>query len=163
MLRAIMLTLLSFGLTTTSFGQEWKLLVNGDDLSEWERLGGEATYTASNGEVIGTTVANTPNTFLATQRSYGDFALNVEVWVDPAINSGIQIRSESKPDYLNGRVHGYQIEIDPSPRAWSGGVYDEARRGWLYPMSANEDCRVAFNPDGWNHYYVEAIGPSIRT
>ena len=163
MLRAIMLTLLSFGLTTTSFGQEWKLLVNGDDLSEWERLGGEATYTASNGEVIGTTVANTPNTFLATQRSYGDFALNVEVWVDPAINSGIQIRSESKPDYLNGRVHGYQIEIDPSSRAWSGGVYDEARRGWLYPMSANEDCRVAFNPDGWNHYYVEAIGPSIRT
>ncbi len=163
MLRAIMLTLLSFGLTTTSFGQEWKLLVNGDDLSEWERLGGEATYTASNGEVIGTTVANTPNTFLATQRSYGDFALNVEVWVDPAINSGIQIRSESKPDYLNGRVHGYQIEIDPSPRAWSGGVYDEARRGWLYPMSANEDCRVAFNPDGWNHYYVEAIGSSIRT
>lgn len=163
MLRAIMLTLLTFGLTATSFGQEWKFLVDGDDLSEWERMGGQATYTASNGEVIGTTVANTPNTFLVTKRPYGDFALNLEVWVDPAINSGIQIRSESELDYLNGRVHGYQIEIDPSPRAWSGGVYDEARRGWLYPLSANEDCRVAFNPNGWNHYYIEAIGPSIRT
>ena len=163
MLRAILLTLLTFGLTATSFGQEWKFLVEGHDLSGWEQLGGEATYTASNGEVIGTTVANTPNTFLATKRPYGDFALNLEVRVDPAINSGIQIRSESNPDYLNGRVHGYQVEIDPSPRAWSGGVYDEARRGWLYPLSANEDCRVAFNPDGWNHYYIEAIGPSIRT
>ena len=83
--------------------------------------------------------------------------------VDPSINSGIQIRSESKPDYMNGRVHGYQIEVDPSPRAWSGGVYDEARRGWLYPLSVNQDCRDAFNRDGWNHYYIEAIGPSIRT
>ena len=59
MLRAILLTLLTFGLTATSFGQEWKFLVEGDDLSGWEQLGGEATYTASNGEVIGTTVANT--------------------------------------------------------------------------------------------------------
>ena len=133
------------------------------DLSGWTQLGGEATYRIVDGEVIGTTVAGTPNSFLATTESYGDFALSVEILVDPAINSGIQIRSESKAEYLNGRVHGYQVEIDPSPRAWSGGVYDEARRGWLYPLSVNEDCRTAFDIDGWNHYYIEAIGPSIRT
>ncbi len=51
------------------------------------------------------------------------------------MNSGIQIRSESTHDYNNGRVHGYQVEIDPSARAWSGGIYDEARRGWLYPLN----------------------------
>jgi hypothetical protein len=48
------------------------------------------------------------------------------------MNSGIQIRSLSKPEFNNGRVHGYQVEIDPSDRGWSGGIYDEARRGWLY-------------------------------
>ena len=150
-------------LATVAQGQDWQVLVEGDDLSQWTRLGGKATYTASNGEVVGTTVLRTPNTFLATKEAFGDFALSVEVLVDPEINSGIQIRSESKPDFMNGRVHGYQVEIDPSPRAWSGGVYDEARRGWLYPLSLNEACRRAFKVEEWNHYYIEAIGPSIRT
>ncbi|MDE2730525.1 MAG: DUF1080 domain-containing protein [Bacteroidota bacterium] len=146
-----------------SAARQWQTLVTGGDLSAWHQLGGEATYEAVDGEVIGTTVANTPNTFLATRATFGDFALSLEVKVDPDINSGIQIRSESNPEYLNGRVHGYQIEIDPTPRAWSGGVYDEARRGWLYPLSVNEDCRQAFNREGWNHYYIEALGSFIRT
>ena len=163
MLRILTLSLVTFCVVSTGHAQTWTSLVDGDDLSGWEKLGGEATYVASDGTVTGTTSENTPNTFLATKQSYSDFALSVEVWVDPEINSGIQIRSESKEDYLNGRVHGYQVEIDPSPRAWSGGIYDEARRGWLYPLSVNEDCRGAFNPQGWNHYYIEAIGPSIRT
>lgn len=150
-------------LVPASVAQDWQTLVNGSDLSNWRQLGGDATYEAVDGEVIGTTVANTPNTFLATNNVYGDFVLSVELKVDPEINSGIQIRSESHAEYLNGRVHGYQVEIDPSPRSWSGGIYDEARRGWLYPLSVNEDCRAAFNRDGWNHYYIEAIGPSIRT
>lgn len=163
MLRTIIFVLGSFNLLLTCHAQEWTVLVEEDDLSGWEVLGGDATFTASNGEITGITRANTPNTFLATRESYGDFAMSIEVWIDPAINSGIQIRSESRSDYLNGRVHGYQIEIDPSARAWSGGIFDEGRRGWIYPLSANEDCRTAFNPRGWNHYYVEAIGPSIRT
>ena len=55
--------------------------------------------------------------------------------MDEGLNSGVQFRSNSKPDYRNGQVHGYQYEIDPSARAWSGGIYDEGRRGWLYPMT----------------------------
>ena len=163
MLRTVALMFTISGIVLTSHAQEWTALVDGNDLSRWEILGGDATFTASEGEIIGTTMANTPNTFLATKETYRDFALSVEVWVDPDINSGIQIRSKSKEEYLNGRVHGYQVEIDPSTRAWSGGIYDEARRGWLYPLSVNEDCRTAFNPQGWNHYYVEGIGHSIRT
>ena len=73
-----------------------------------------------------------PNSFMATEQTYGDFILEFEVKCHPDLNSGVQFRSESKPDYNNGRVHGYQCEIDPSDRAWSGGLYDEARRvGWL--------------------------------
>lgn len=164
MLRTLTLLLVIFGVTSITHAQQWTQLVNGDDLSSgWKKLGGDATYSISNGEITGTTSANTPNTFLATKQSYDDFALDLELWVDPDINSGIQIRSESKEDYFGGIVHGYQVEIDPSPRAWSGGIYDEARRGWLYPLSVNEDCRKAFKLNDWNHYYVEAIGASIRT
>ena len=141
----------------------WRALFNGADLTGWTQLNGEASYTIENGEIVGTTVANTPNSFLATEQTYGDFLLELELWVDPAINSGIQIRSQSLPEYMKGRVHGYQVEIDPAARAWSGGLYDEARRGWLYPLDLNPACRAAFQNDAWNHYLIEAIGPSIRT
>ncbi len=90
---------------------------------------GNATYEVEDGIITGTTVADTPNTFLTTNEMYGDFIFEIEVKVDPVVNSGIQIRSNSFPYYRNGRVHGYQVEIDPSDRAWSGGIYDEARRG----------------------------------
>lgn len=141
----------------------WTSLFNGQDLEGWTRLNGEAPYTVENGEIVGTSVIDTPNSFLATEQTYTDFILDLDVWVDPALNSGIQIRSNSLPDYQNGRVHGYQVEIDPSERAWSGGIYDEARRGWLYPMELNATCRTAFRNNAWNHYHIEAIGPSIRT
>ena len=115
----------------------WHALFNGTDLTGWTQLNGEASYTVDHGEIVGTTMANTPNSFLATEQTYGDFFLELELLVDPAMNSGIQIRSESLPAYRKGRVHGYQVEIDPAERAWSGGLYDEARRGWLYPLDLN--------------------------
>ena len=83
--------------------------------------------------------------------------------VDPDLNSGVQIRSLSKPDYRDGRVHGYQVEIDPSPRGYSAGIYDEARRGWLYPLAMNAKGRKAFNNGRWNKYHIEVIGHTFRT
>lgn len=146
---------------TTKAG--WINLFNGKNLNGWHQLNGHAKYSVENGEIVGTTVANTPNSFLATDKDYGDFFLEMDIKVDTAMNSGIQIRSESLPDYNNGRVHGYQVEIDPSKRAWSGGIYDEARRGWLYPLELNPPARRAFKNGQWNHYYIECIGNSIRT
>jgi len=100
---------------------------------------------------------------LCTIKEYGDFELNVDVKVDTAMNSGIQIRSESKPNYQDGRVHGYQVEIDPSKRAWSGGIYDEGRRGWLVNLEDNEPGRKAFKNGEFNHYRIVAKGNTIKT
>ena len=144
-------------------GQNWQSLLPDKKLNGWRQLGGEANYKMEDGVLVGTTVANTPNSFLATPDHYQDFILEFEVWVDPSFNSGVQIRSNSMEDYRDGRVHGYQVEIDPSPRAFSAGIYDEARRGWLYPLSVNEKGRKAFLNGQWNKYRVEAIGHSIRT
>lgn len=142
---------------------QWEYLFNGKDLSGWKLLGGKATYVAKDGELIGTTVSNTPNSFLSTEKEYGDFILEVELLVHPSMNSGIQIRSLSKKDYQNGRVHGYQVEIDPAARAWSGGIYDEGRRGWLYNLELNPAAKTAFKNNVWNTYRIECIGNSIRT
>ena len=142
---------------------KWQNLFNGKDLQGWKQLNGNAKYEAKNGEIIGTTVRNEPNSFLITDKTYGDFILEFDLLVDNSMNSGVQFRSLSKADYNNGRVHGYQVEIDPSDRAYSGGIYDEARRGWLYPMDINLEGKKAFKKETWNKYRVECIGTSIRT
>ena len=141
----------------------WTSLFNGKDFTGWKQLNGKAKYHIEGNEIVGTTVANTPNSFMATEKLYGDFILELEYKVDPSMNSGIQIRSNSLPTYRDGRVHGYQVEIDPSERAWSAGIYDEARRGWLYTMEQNPPARKAFRQNEWNHYRIECIGNSIRT
>jgi hypothetical protein len=161
-------------------------LFNGKNLDGWTQRGGKAVYTIENGEIVGTSVLKTPNSFLCTDKSYGDFILEYDFKVDPRLNSGVQIRSQcfdqEKIYELNGktikvpagRVHGYQVEIDPDvprKRMWSAGIYDEARRGWLYPAAGNKEQEAKFSeqgirlfkPEDWNHVRVEARGDSIKT
>lgn len=149
--------------TQTDDQAGWIDLFNGENFDGWTQRGGEAKYTVENGEVVGTTVAETPNSFMCTEKNYSNFVLELDVKVDTALNSGIQIRSNSLPEYKDGRVHGYQIEIDPSDRAWSGGLYDEARRGWLDDLSDNDEGRKAFKNHEWNHYKIYANGDTIRS
>ena len=156
---AILFTLLFAGCQPNN---GWQQLFNGKDLTGFKQLNGEAPFRVEDKCIIGTSVLNQPNSFLATENNYGDFILEFETWCDPSLNSGVQFRSESRADYRNGRVHGYQCEIDPSDRAWSGGIYDEARRGWLVTLTDNEAGRVAYQKDGWNKYRIEAIGDNIR-
>ena len=141
----------------------WVDLFNGQTLDGWQILGGTATYDVIDNTIVGTSQLNTPNTFLTTKELYSDFILELEYKVDPKLNSGIQIRSNSIPEYYNGSVHGYQVEIDPSNRAWSGGIYDESRRGWLNPLSKNSAAQKAFKQNEWNKYRIEAIGDTIKT
>ena len=144
----------------------WSPLYAGSGFDGLKQLGGTAEYTIQNGLVTGTATPNTPNSFLTTQKHYGDFVLEYEFKVDERLNSGVQIRSNSDPEYKNGRVHGYQVEIDPDTkrnRMWTAGIYDEGRRGWLNDLSENEAARKAFLPGTWNRVRVEAVGPSVRT
>ncbi|HEY9489170.1 MAG TPA: DUF1080 domain-containing protein [Chryseosolibacter sp.] len=156
---SLLLVMLGFGSTAQ---EKWVNLFNGKDLAGWKQLNGNAKYQVINKEIVGTTVFGEPNSFIVTEKNYGDFVLELEFRLDADMNSGIQFRSQSKPDYREGRVHGYQFEIDPSPRAWSGGIYDEARRGWLYPLEYNLPGKKAYKQREWNHARLECIGNVIR-
>ncbi len=160
LISTVMLGLLTFGLQAQD---GWEELFNGKDFNNFEQLNGDATYKIENGEMIGISKMNTPNSFMATKKKYGDFILEFDVQVENGLNSGVQFRSLSNADYNNYRVHGYQCEIETSPRKWAGGIYDEARRGWLYPLTRNPTGGQAFVTGQWNHYRIEAIGTDIRT
>jgi hypothetical protein len=163
-MKAFKLITVLFVLTFTACqsGDGWQQLFNGKDFTGFVQLNGEAPYRVEEGCMVGTSVMGQPNSFMATEQSYGDFILEFEVLCDSSLNSGVQFRSASLPEYLNGRVHGYQCEIDPSDRAWSGGVYDEARKGWLVTLTGNEAGRVAYKQSDWNAYRIEALGDNIR-
>ncbi len=141
----------------------WRTITPAPDLRGWRVLGGSAPFTVENGELVGRSVTGSPNSFLASAPIYGDFILEYEAKTDSRLNSGVMIRGQSRADYRNGAVHGYQVELDPGLRAWSGGVYDEQRRRWLYTLARNDAARRAFRPGEWNKFRVEAVGSTIRT
>ncbi len=169
---------LAFAASATS-AQDLKPLFNGKNLDGWIKRGGHAKYEIVDGVIVGTTVPGSPNTFLSPPKDYADFILEYESKVDPRLNAGVQIRSHafaedttvftlrdgklSRKTGKAGRIHGYQVEMDPSDRAWAAGIYDEARHGWIADLSRNEKARQAFQRDDWNHFRVEAIGDHIRT
>jgi hypothetical protein len=181
---AILLILMTLPVSVLAGGnqaeQGFKPLFDGKTLNGWVQRGGEAKYTVTDGIIVGTSVPDTPNSFLCTDRDYADFVLELEFKVDPILNSGVQIRSQVFDKETNiqvkgsdgtirdrtvpaGRVHGYQVEIDPSDRAWTGGIYDEARRGWLFDLKDSPAAQKAFRQGEWNHFKIEAIGSSIKT
>jgi len=161
-MKKILLPLFIF-LSLTVSAENGNPLFNGKDFTGWKQLNGKAKFTVENGEIVGRTVFGEPNSFLTTEKDYKDFVLEFEYKVDSTMNSGVQFRSESKPDYQNGRVHGYQFEIDPSKRAWTGGIYDEARRDWLYSMDLNPAAKTAFKQGQWNKVKIECIGNNLKT
>jgi len=145
---------------------EWTNLFDGKSLNGWQKVAGDAEYKIEDGAIVGITVANTPNTFLITDQEYGDFVLELEVKImDTTSNSGIQFRSHYDPAGNNGKgkVFGYQYELDPSSRRWTGGVYEEGRRDWLYPLTLNATAQDMLKTGVYNKVRVECIGNSIKT
>ena len=174
------IALIIMGVATVHAHEKLAPIFDGKSLKGWTQKGGKADYRIEDGQIVGTSKTKTPNSFLCTEKMYSNFILELEYKVDPSLNSGIQIRSnmyeedkvytwidakgdEKQKKVPAGRVHGYQVEIDPSPRAWSGGIYDESRRGWLNNLKENEPARKAFKQNEWNHYRIVANGESIKT
>lgn len=155
--------LFSFQSFEVAAQSSWVPLFNGKDLSKWEKRKGTAEYKVEGNQVIGISKLGSPSTYLCTKERYTDFILEVDVKIDMGLNSGIQFRSNSIESYKNGDVHGYQAEIDVSDRKWSGGIFDQSRRGWIYPVTMNKPGSGAFKNGTWNKYRIEAVGNSIRT
>jgi hypothetical protein len=171
---AALLLLLINGCATSS-PSKWTALFDGRSLAGWTQRGGKAQYRVVQGEIVGTTVDGEPNSFLCTTRDFSDFILELEFNVDEGLNSGVQIRSQAfdGPTEFQwegktykvpaARVHGLQVEIDPSTRAWTAGIQEEGGRAWLNDLKNNPPAREAFHHLAWNKLRIECRGSSIRT
>ena len=176
MKKMILLTavVILFGMNVSA--GEWATIFNGKDIEGWEKKSGEATYKVEDGCIVGTTKPRTPNTFLCPPKKYGDFELTFDVKCDPALNSGVQIRSISNadevPDSLSekdavkakkradGRsLFGPQVEIAANGNA--AAVWFEGVGGWLLAPK-REITNKVYKRDGWNKYRVFAKGEHIQ-
>ncbi|MBL7187076.1 MAG: DUF1080 domain-containing protein [Phycisphaerae bacterium] len=160
---------------------EWVSLFDGKTLNGWSVHSGFAKYHVEDGAIVGTTIKGSPNSFLCTDRQYGDFVLEFEVRLDPRLNSGVQIRSTiaeaEKVFVFSGRdgapqrrtippdrVYGYQVEIATEKSGSSGSIYDEARRAFMLASTKPDpEAGKAFKDGQWNKFRIECKGDRIRT
>lgn len=148
-------------------GEGFASMFDGKTLSGWRLADGKASgkmkYAVDQGAIVGTCVPGQPNGFLRTGKEYGDFIFTCDVKFDVPGNSGIQFRSQQREN--DGRVYGYQCEIDPGERRYSGGIYDEARRGWLFPLwgQSYEKARGALQRKQWNRFTIKVQGRRLQT
>lgn len=182
MFRNLLSSLLMLLLVTAcAMAGDWVDLFNGETLEGWSVHSGYANFRVEDGAIVGTAVKGSPNTFLCTNKEYADFILEFEVKCDPRLNSGVQVRShiakdpmffvfrraDGRPRQLvipPDRVYGYQVEIASAETGTSGGIYDEARRGYfLADVSENPAAGKAFKDNQWNKYRIECKGSSIKT
>lgn len=164
-MKKILLAIFAFISGTALFSQSstgWTNLFDGKTFTGWKKMAGTAEYKIEQNAVVGISVAGSPNTFLVTEKEYGDFILELEVKIeDTTSNSGIQFRSHY--DGGRNRVFGYQFELDPAARRWTGGLYDEARRDWLYPLALNPSAQNAYKHGQYNKVRIECIGHTLKT
>jgi len=172
MIRAVTLGLVGFVVTvsasialgeeTSGSGDGWRSLFDGKSLDGWTQRNGTATYRIEGGAIVGKTMEGSPNSFLCTDRDYANFELKFEVKVDDELNSGVQIRSNTRGG-PRGRVNGPQVEIEATGEngALSGHVYGEAAGGWMTPEKSRKPHKHCKN-GAWNAYRVLAVGPNIK-
>ncbi len=159
----------------------WIDLFDGKTLNGWGLKEAEAHFYVKDGMIVGDADYKTPNCYLVTDQLFDNFILELDFKVDSPLNSGVQIRSkewekdttimyrnggdltQSPHKFTKGTVVGYQIEIDPSDRAWTGGLYEVGGRGWLVPLKDNPEAGKAYKKDDWNHFRIIADGNHIQT
>ena len=158
--RCIFLLIVFSAYSLSIAAQQWHPLFDGSNLDQWEKRGGTASYDIVDNTIVGTAAMDHYNTFLCTKEKFSDFILELEIFLPNHLNSGIQFRSNVNE---RGFVAGYQCEIDPSQRKFSGGIYDESRRGWMYPLSRNPKAQNAFELGTWNQIRIECLENDLRT
>ncbi len=149
-------------------------LFNGTDLSGWRNPFDHGDAEVVDGEIH---LLASKKFFLVTEKTYKNFHVVVEIKLpEGPANSGVMFRCHVEPN----KVYGYQAECDGSDRRWSAGLYDEGRRGWVWPSQTGRsedeflkheaeskeyfkqpEIAGALERNGWNRYEVICRGDHI--
>ena len=181
MKKTILLTFFALALALVASAEEPKEtgftdLFNGEDVEGWKNPYGHGAVTVVDGEIH---LLADKKFFLVTEDTFSDFELEVDIKLpEGKANSGVMFRCNVEPN----KVFGYQAECDGSDRRWSGGLYDEGRRGWIWPSQkgrtkepkflehekesqahfAKPEVRAALKRTDWNTYRITCLGNKIK-
>ena len=165
-----------FGASPATLRQHgYASLFDGKTLAGWRKGGGTGKFRVEDGAIVGYGKNIRGNTFLCTKKNYRDFILTFQFqFADRSGNSGCQFRSQQRNG--TGRVFGYQCEHDNNARrSYTAGIYDEARRGWLFPgkFTTDNSHQIAssfslrgkeiFRWKEWNTIVIKCHGRRIQT
>ncbi|MEO7698763.1 MAG: family 16 glycoside hydrolase, partial [Opitutus sp.] len=167
------LTLLTLLVTPLSRGASpvdeapWISLFNGQDFTGWKIVSRSdpAPAVIEDGAMVLRQRLNTvEHTFVTSRQKYEDFILELDLKDDPGFNSGILLRCADAPAGAKVRLNGYQVKIDNTARAWTGGVFDDFGGDWkwLFDLKDNPRGRAAFKLGEWSHFRIECLGPVIK-
>ena len=152
-------------------------LFNGNNFTGWKKVGGTGSFEVKDNAIRGFGKTIKGNTFLRSKKEYGDFIFTFQFkFLDQSGNSGCMFRAFQKGPKKDGRVTGYQCEHDnfkKPQRLWTAGLFDEARRGWLFPNKKTDTAQTKkdftaqgvklFKWDDWNTIVIKCQGTNIQT
>lgn len=157
-------------------GKDWVNLIQSEKLEGWRN-----PYDWGEAKLVGKEVHLTAEKkfFLVSEKEYSDFVFEGEILLPKGeANSGFMVRAHVEPN----KVYGYQAEVDGSERRWSGGLYDEGRRQWLWPSQTGrttekkaleheeeskeffkkEEISSALKRNDWNKYRLTCRGKTLK-
>jgi len=156
-----LISLSSNGFTLTG-KQKKEIIFDGKTLNGWKKVGGTAVFNVEVNAIVERFGFKAGNTFLITEKHYGDFIMELDVMMDDALtNSGVQLRSFYND--IDQKVYGLQYETDATPRGFTGALYDPGRKGWVYPLTLNLNAKSKFEVGKFNHIRIESIVNETRT
>jgi len=133
-------------LTSAERQAGWTILFDGEsldgwthrDLARWDVVDGAITYRAGTG----------PG-FLCTTKSFDDFELKVDFWVDAVANSGVFLRCP--PTGPIAATNAYEVNIYDAHPKWPTGSINEVALRMGDTTSAGR----------WNHFDITAQGDHL--
>jgi len=131
---------------------EWKPLFNGRDLSGWKKIGNEK-WVVEDGAIYGEGVTSEYG-YLATEKQYQDFELELSFKCEADGNSGVYIHTAFEPGTPKV-IQGRQIEIDRTIGRHTGGIYGDGK-GWIvWPAP---ELETVIKPKAWNDLRISVRG-----
>ncbi|MGS2764892.1 3-keto-disaccharide hydrolase [Sinomicrobium sp. M5D2P9] len=130
-------------------------LFNGKDLTGWEIYGTEKWY-VEDGLLVAESGPDKEYGYLATDKSYRNFELDVEFLQEADGNSGVFFRSEIE----GTKISGWQVEVAP-PNLYTGGVYESYGRGWLIKPEPEKEKILKYGE--WNHMKIKVQDDHVTT
>jgi hypothetical protein len=130
-------------------------LFNGKNLDGWKIYGTEKWF-VQDGLLVCESGPDKQYGYLATEKWYDNFVLDVEFKQDANGNSGVFFRSTIE----GTKIRGWQVEVAP-PNHDTGGVYESYGRGWLHQIPDDQEGFLKMGE--WNKMKIQVVGNHVTT